>query len=496
MVISFGRLVAMQVEQIVIAGGGVAAWLTAAALARRTRCAIAVVDLGGLDDSLGVPLTVEATLPSTPEMHRELGFDEAQLMRASRGCFALGRALSGWRSGAPAFHPYGEIGAALGPVAFHHLVHRLRSEGAPINLANYSMAALCAQSSRFSRPSGDPGSVLATLDHGLQLEVKGYRDWLKADAIAHGVNIAQGMHPALELGEDGLIEALVLDGGMRISGDLFIDCSGPAARLISRMPDTAFADWRHWLPCDIALVALASDDLPPLPYTVIEAHPAGWRATTSIQGGMGEVVLCARSEIDRLEAEPYSFTAGRQAAPWRGNCLAIGGAAAVFDPIASTQLHLAGKAILRLLALFPHDRNCRIEAREYNRQSGEELDNARDFAVLHYKTNGRLGEPFWDAARALEVPERLAHKIALYQNCARLALYDEESFEASDWIALFDAMAVQPAAYDAMADTIDPARLTDHLAQIRSVMLAEVRRLPSHADYLRNNGLQSERAPA
>jgi tryptophan 7-halogenase len=480
------------IQSIVIAGGGVASWLAAAALARRLQCHIRVIEQGCVDDSLGIPLLGEPTLPTTPHFLRQMGFDEDALLRASSGSFSLGRALVGWRAGSPAFHPYGDIGAPMGPIGFHHLVHRLRAEGESINLANYALAALCAQAGRFARPTADAASVLSTLDYGLHLDVAELRDAMKADALSRGVTATDGVISSVQLSDEGLIDLVLLHGGEHISGDLFLDCSGPTAPLARRMPGARFEDWSPWLPCDSALISSAPDECTPLPFVSVEAHTAGWRATTPLQGRTSEVVLCASAAARKFEAEPYRFVQGRSTSPWQGNCLALGGAAAIIDPLACTQLHLMGNALSRLLTLFPHDRACRIEAAEYNRQTCEELDNARDFAILHYKANGRVGDSFWDGCRAVQAPDRLAHKILLYQCTGRIALHDEESFETPDWIALFDAMNLQPRSSDAMVDAIDPVRIAEHLAQVRAVMLKAVASLPTHANYLRMLGLMRE----
>jgi tryptophan 7-halogenase len=475
----------MPIEKIVIAGGGVAGWLAAAALARKTNCAISVVETQGIDDSLGLPLKVEATLPSTPAFHEALGFDEDRLLASSNGSFTLGRALGNWTAATtPSFHPYGEIGASLGPIAFHQLVARLRATGEAVNLANYSVAALCAQSGRFARPPADYRSVLSTMAYGLHLESEAYRDALKADALANGATAIEGTVSGVKLSDGKLIESIALSNGEHISGNLFLDCTGQSRTLIGGMPFATFDDWSKWLPCDRCVGKASPVDSPPLPYTHVDADSAGWQSFASTQDIVSDTLVYRQGAT---EHDAYHFASGSMASLWIGNCIAIGGAAAIIDPVASTQLHLAGSAILRLLKLFPHDRTCRIEAAEYNRQTIEELENARDFAILHYKANGRVGEPFWDECRAMAVPERLAHKIELYQSTGRLALHDEESFEASDWIALFDALGLKPNRYDAMADAIEPARIADYLQQVRTAMLKAIATLPPYDEYLKQH---------
>jgi tryptophan 7-halogenase len=476
----------MPIECIVIAGGGVAAWMAAAALARKTRCAIVLVQTEGIDDSLGLPLKVEATLPSASLFHEAIGIDEDLLLSRARGSFTLGRALSNWTAAqTPSFHPYGEIGASLGPVAFHQLVARTRAAGESVNLANYSVAALCAQSGRFARPPSNCRSVLSTMEYGLHLECEGYRAALMADAIGNGVVVIDGSIATVKLSADALIASVRLNSGEEINGDLFLDCSGQTRTLIKRMPGNAFDDWSVWLPCDRAVAGLVRDDASPLPYTHVVAHQSGWQSFTAARGAAGEAFVY-QSSFGGTQADDttYSFTSGRMATPWTGNCIAIGGAAAIIDPLASTQMHMAGTAILRLLKLFPHDRACRTEAAEYNRQTLEQQENARDFAITHYALNGRNSEPFWDMCRPSEVPERLAHKIALYSAVGRLALHDEESFEAYDWLALFDGMSVYPKRYDAMADALELSRINDFMQQVRGAMLKAVASVPPHADYL------------
>ncbi|WP_163071645.1 tryptophan 7-halogenase, partial [Acinetobacter baumannii] len=75
-------------------------------------------------------------------------------------------------------------------------------------------------------------------------------------------------------------------------------------------------------------------------------------------------------------------------------------------------LALLRNALDRLIGLLPAAPNG-PEPAEYNRLTAREADRVRDFAILHYKTNGRIGEPLWDAARAMPVPEALRHKLDL-----------------------------------------------------------------------------------
>jgi tryptophan 7-halogenase len=472
----------MPIEKIVIVGGGVAAWLAALALARKKTCTITVLDTGGIDDSLGVPLAVETTLPSISKLHELLGLDNEQVVRETGSSYALGRALSNWTATAGvAFHPFGEVGASLGPVGFQHLVARLWTEGQSVSFANHSLAALCAQSGRFAPPPADTRSVLSTMEYGLHLNVAEYRDYVKREATAIGVVTLPGSPADVILDDRGIIATLAIDTGEDIAGDLFLDCSGQARLLSSQMPQSGFQSWSEYLPCNHVRTSASPFGASPPLYAHIDAHENGWQRFTSTQTLLEEVVASQTAA-----PEGYIFNSGRIEKPWVGNCVAIGGAAAIVDPLASTQLHLVGRAIARLLKLFPHECSAPVEAAEYNRQTIEELENARDFAILHYKCNGRTGDAFWNECRVMAVPERLAHKIALYESCGRIALHDEESFETWDWISVFDALGISPRSYDAMANGIPMDRIQAHLAQVRNVMLKALGSLPTQQEYLQS----------
>jgi tryptophan 7-halogenase len=461
---------------IVIVGSGIAPWMAASALARMARGGVGtmtVLETGGVDDSLGIPCAIETSLPTTPAFLKAIGIDEDAAIKASNGSFTLGIAMGNWTTNpAPAFHPFGETGASLGPIAFHQLAARLRAGGQNVNLANYSVAALCAQSGRFARPPANESSVLSTMEYGLHLESTGYAAFLKQDAQERGAITIKDDIGTAEF-DCGLITALVTRSGERIKGDLFIDCSGPAANLISQMADSLFEDWSNILPCNSALSLSMSDDNP-LPYTRVDAHSVGWQRLASVQGALNEQFIYQAGNLPDRQTDdaPYTFASGRQIKPWIGNCIAIGGAAAVIDPVASTQLTLTESAISRLISLLPHDRACRIEAAEYNRQTNDQLDCAFDIACLHYVRNGTA------------MPDRIAHRIAVYESCGRVVLHDGEIFETASWVSLFDALGITPRRYDPLADGIPQSRIEDHLSQIRSVMIQTVGSCPPIKDYI------------
>jgi len=477
--------------------------MAAAALAKAVRLedwSICVVH-SAKKDRLAAFTAADATLPFPGSCHAALEFDEDRILRETGGAFTLGIALSGW-SGPDLtyFHPFGETGAGLGPVAFHHLVMRLRSEGVPLRLANYSMAALAAQAGRFCRPGANPRSVLSTCRYGLHLDCGKTAVLLRTEVQGMGVLRLTSPMKRLELADDGMIAAIWTDSGERIAGDLFLDCSGTDAQLIGELENAGWQDWATWLPCDSFVTAnVATEEAPP-PYSVAAATRAGWirhlpmQNTTRLTGIHSSSHYSAAEALDALknaasnatleEIETGSMRFGRRTKAWQRNCIALGPAAVVIDPIATSNLQLLRSGIDRLLKLLPAERSARVEAAEYNRLTAMEQDHARDFAILHYKLNRRQGEPLWDACRNMQVPETLEYKYRSYESRGRIAMYDEEPLEEVSWLNLFDEHGVRPRHYSPMADGFTAGELEDHCKRVRAIMIEELANVPPHGEYL------------
>ncbi|HET7817399.1 MAG TPA: tryptophan halogenase family protein [Sphingomicrobium sp.] len=488
--------------RIVILGDGLDAAMAAAVLARalpRDHHPICLVGTGTGNPSFG---PVEATLPSIRRFHSRLGIGEETVLQDASGSFSLGTAYAGWSgTGTAFFAPFGDIGSPLQGVAFRHLAQRLRAAGAQLRLADYSIAAMLAQSGRFTRPLDDPRSPLSTYTYGLHLDVRGYANLLFASAERAGVTRARSAFRSAELAEDGQIAALACADGSRVEADVVIDASGPAALLAGTIEGARFQSWSHWLPWDSAAAIECDSPIPPAPYALVTAERFGWLRTVPGNGRLGECIAYASSELSGSEATDRLVSAargtpvsepsvvrvkpGRLAEQWRANCIAVGEAAAMLEPTSSTSFHLLQAQLERLVELFPTANEGGILRREFNRLTSQELDRTRDFVILRYKLNGRAGERVWDSLRAMTVPDELAYKLERYAARGRVPLLDGDMFDEAEWAAIFDELGVRPKRYDVLADAMPVDGLQAQFARMRQVMLECVRGVPLHGDYLK-----------
>lgn len=474
--------------------------MAAAALAvelphSRFQLTVVPADIG--ESGLNPVGSVEACDPSIRRFHAKLGLADSALVRGAGSSFSLGVAYAGWSRRRPAyFSPFGDIGAAIDGVQFHQLIARMRKEGGEARPGDYSLATLLAQAGRFCHPSDDPASPLSTFSYGLHVEREAYVAILIDIARRHGAEVVGGNLKSVELDHRGQIEALVLNDHVRLAVDFVVDASAEG-KAIGAL-DSDWVSWRDILPCDRSAHAIRSADTPPAPYSLVEAHPAGWIRTVPSQGLVGDTFIYSSSLLDRAGAEQViaaraspatpihhtQFEPGRRRAPWYRNCVALGAACWALEPLYPLRTALIQSSIERLIRLFPAGTTADIEAREFNRETTDELDRARDFALLRYVINDRVGDAFWDKARSIAAPPELTRKMAAYRSRGTIPMIDGDLFDEADWALIFDEHDVRPARHDVLADAMPAERLAQMLSRMRQMLIATAAAQPLHGEYL------------
>jgi tryptophan halogenase len=216
------------------------------------------------------------------------------------------------------------------------------------------------------------------------------------------------------LNNDGDISSLKLADGQTIDGDFFIDATGMARILISKLG----AKWNSYkdnLPVNRAMPFLMpyEDDEIIRPVTVAWAQKNGWMwdIPTLHRRGCGYVYASDFVSDDQAHAEleqtigkkvdpirVIKFEAGRLDKLWIKNCMGVGLASAFAEPLEATSIHTTIVQLENFVFLYLNPSKALTcdpqNINNYNDRFTFMYDLIKDFLVAHYQ-GGRTDSEFW-----------------------------------------------------------------------------------------------------
>ena len=334
--------------KVVVAGGGTAGWLAAAAFSKLLKPTVSVTLIES--DEIGRIGVGEATIPPLRNFLRLLGIDERDFMRSTQSTFKLGIEFQNWsQKGASYIHSFGATGKDCWACDFQHFWLRGQQLGIAAEFGDYCPELQAAKQQKFYGGDKSPLNYAFHLDAGLLAK------YLKEFSLKWGARHVEGKICSVNQHVDtGEIANLVLEDGRTVEGDLFIDCTGFRAALIEGALNSGYERCDEYLPCNSALAVQTSSVAEPKPYTESIAHDAGWQWRIPLQhrNGSGHVYCdqftsdedAERVLANNLEGEPlvdirgFKFLTGRRKTPWLKNCVAMGLASGFLEPLESTSI--------------------------------------------------------------------------------------------------------------------------------------------------------------
>lgn len=477
---------ASPIEHIAIVGSGLAAHMTAAALSHQLPPSIrlTIVNIG---DTSGTDLFYgSVSSPTAYAFNLAAGLSEPTLILESDTAFSWGTKYVRWAGGSRSWIQCFHLSLpVIDGVLFHHYL----AQQGDAQLDRYLVSAAAARKGVFVHPPQRPDpsgqQLLARAEYGYQFDPACYARLFQSATDGTRVRQTEGALSEVQFGESGVASIRLADGPA-VEADLYIDCTGPEASLLSSL-GSGFMGTRR------LRGAMTKKPVAQLGPPVREVSPRdyGWRAETPLRGSTarltvydpeaGTEALADHGDAPEISAE---VTIGRRTDAWSGNCVGIGHAARVVEPLTPAPLMLLEGDIERLLSLIPFSREMSVEQREFNRRFVEDHEHAELFTRALFETDGLPDTPYWRTARAEPVGEKLARKLELFEDRGFLVAYDLEHFHPEDWTILHYGMGRRAARHDRSADRAPPAKVQAYLAKLKREVDKTVEGLPSHAAYM------------
>lgn len=474
------------VAHIAICGTGLAAEMTAAALSQQLPPSIRIT-LVGTGDAADCDLFYgNVSSPSAYAFNLAAGLSEPRLLLESDTAFSWGTKYVRWAGGSRSwiqcFHLSPPI---IDGVLFHHYLAKVGET----QLDHYLVSAAAAKKGAFMHPPQRQAAagqqVLARAEYGYQFDPASYARLFQSGSNDRVQRIEASVEE-IERGDLG-IGAIRLSNGQSLVADLYVDCTGPQASLLAEL-GSPFPEGRQ---LRAAMSRKAVSQLGP-PLREITPAAYGWRSETPLQGSLAQLtVYHPEAEAEALSVHgvtperSVTATIGRRAEAWSGNCVAIGHAARVLEPLTPAPVMLLERDIERLVSLIPFSSaDMTVERREFNRRFAEDHEHAALFARALFETDGLPDTPYWREARAEPIHEKLARKLKLFGDRGFPVSYDLEPFNEEDWIILHYGMGRRAARYDRTADRAQPEQIRGFLANFKREVDKAVEGMPGHATYL------------
>jgi tryptophan halogenase len=348
---------------------------------------------------------------------------------------------------------------------------------------------MAARHGRMLVPDEDT-ELFGRTDYAYHLPAIAYSGTLKNLARKLGVAIRESLKVGVEA-DGGMIRSLAPGDGSTVTGDLFVDASGPDAVLHGELPGTSTEDWRSFFPFDRCLRAigqrfqsvpsygelrLAAGGATALIATqdathVVHAFRTDWRGDAS---AMPEAAAASGLTLD--QALGSAIGPAIRTEPWTGNCVAIGGSACALDPLLDVGLHIVQLGIVHLLSVFPASADSAAERAEYNRITRSFFERLRDFQAALLLPAGA------------SAPGELRHKIDTFQARGTIAPMEDETFSPDQWRALFVAQGIAPESWPPAIDNVAPDRMKEGFRHVLGFVRAKVTDQPAHDSYLADIG--------
>tara|TARA_R110002167_G_scaffold60300_7_gene170473 strand:- start:5906 stop:7408 length:1503 start_codon:yes stop_codon:yes gene_type:complete len=462
---------------IVIYGHSIAAFISALTIQNTLADQVSLTLVLPADQAYSDILYGGTSTPEAYNLHLAMDISEAELFQQTNSSFSFGTHYQNWTRekfdwmqafSLPFTSKYG--------VDFHQVLLKHKQD-----LQTYLVGAQSALQEKFAHPpQNQTASPLSRAEYGYNFDYQNYALFLLNKIKQSEIRLIQSDLLGVDVADE-YITSLRLNDDSCIKADLFIDCSGTDAKLISAL------DVKKRVHSQINLSLLTNeDDTQMKPCNIVSGHVNSWQSTLYLQNS-SQVLQAVSAEYTSVENKSSANTVasisaeiGEQEQAWVGNCVAISLSAAVLEPFSNAPFRLLKLDIERLLELIPISNNMRMEQKEYNRRYKLDVQHARLFNLALTDTRHFLQHehPTQNQVLDSDTQALLERKLAQYLHRGLMVAYNFEPFNTEDWIILHFGMQRFPKRLDSQCDNIDNSNVKQHLLHTKNVIAAIVPKMP------------------
>ncbi len=429
----------IKINKIVVVGGGSAGWMTAATLIKEfPNKDISVIESKDVP-TVGVG---ESTLGSIRQWTRFIGLDEKSFFATTDASYKLSIKFTDfYKKDSGSFHypfgsPYHEDDST-NPYHRWHLKKYFNPNTEPADMVRCLFpASALFETNKFSKNlRGEFGNFDTSNNVAYHFDATKFGSWLRDFiCLPLGVSHIQSTVVSITKDNDGISE-LILENGLKITADLFIDCTGFKSLLLGQELSEPFISYNKVLPNNKAWATRLSykDKEKELEgFTNCTAINNGWCWNIPLWSRLGTgyvysdkyvteeealnefkeylmsdkmVVPRTKQEVDSLEFKNISMRVGIHERTFVKNVVAIGLSAGFIEPLESNGLFSVHEFLFRLIDILNRNEINQFDRDMYNVEVKRIFDNFAKFVVLHYALSHRDDTQYWKDTQNINVSD-------------------------------------------------------------------------------------------
>ncbi len=423
-------------KKIIILGGGTAGWMAASLLNKAwpsQQTEIQLIESAEIG-KIGVG---EGSTPALRLFFQHLGVAESQWMPECHATYKCGISFPNWSTKEnfnQYTHPfYSQADWKTGNAFIHNANLRRQGFNVPAHPDSFWLQSKLVQQDKSPIASE---KLAEEMDYGYHFDAYLLGNFLKKRAINLGIKHLQDTVKEVEINNDGSISQLITAKNGALTADIFIDCSGFAALLISKTLKVPFTSYKDSLFNDSAIAIQSHlDPNEPIPsQTRSSALSCGWAWQIPLSSRFGNGYVYSSNYIDDQAAEVelrqhlgkschdfdariLKFKLGRVEQHWHKNVLAVGLSQGFIEPLEATALMVIQHTVERFIQDYEQNQliNNIDKQQKFNHYINNLFDKIKDYIVAHYKLNSRHDSLYWiDNRENTNISDTLASLLATW----------------------------------------------------------------------------------